>query len=90
MMRSGPLNSWTWTQTFWVWSGPDLGLPGPGLDFGQSSSNCSKGPFVHSNIASVGHIVSHSQIQSFLMLYKSLLTWQILPGPSDGNGTSMT
>ena len=34
--RSGPLTSWTWTQTFGVRSGPDLGLPGPGPDFGQS------------------------------------------------------
>ena len=32
-------------------------------------SNCGKGPFAHSAIASVGHIVSHShwQIQSLLM-----------------------
>ena len=30
-------------------------------------SNCSKGPFAHSTIASVGHIVSHGQIQSLLM-----------------------
>ena len=27
---------WTWTQTFGVQFGPDLGPPGPGLDFGQS------------------------------------------------------
>ena len=28
---------WTWTRTFGVWSSPDLGLPGPGPDFGQST-----------------------------------------------------
>jgi hypothetical protein len=31
---------WTWTRTFGVRSSPDLGLQGPGPDFGQSSLRC--------------------------------------------------
>ena len=34
---SGPHVDWTWTRTFGVRSGPDLGPGGPGPDFGQSS-----------------------------------------------------